>query len=222
VLGAVRIATRIEAGFVAASVSIESLEKDDGDQRRLIDHAAFAELRGRSGLAIVDFTDEFAPTYGCVVSAYSFSTGPITEQRLDVLLNLPPGTLTQRTLIFAVRAHRDRPASAAGEMHPQLAAEAASHARYQAGLNLQGHHNWNARFHAINAHLPAGHVANEVCAESWPGQTLLEAAEECVDSWRQSGGHWNHVNGRAEFYGYDMQRGTNGVWYATGIFGTRR
>ena len=222
VLGAATIATRIESRFVAASISIGTSAQPESDQRRLIDHAAFAELRGRPGLAIVDFADEFAPTYGCVVSVYPFSTDLITQERLDVLLALPPGTLTQRTLIFAIRTHRDLPASAAGDMHPLLADEAASHARYQAGLKLQGHHHWNARFHAINAQLPAGHVSYEVCAESWPGQTLLDAAEECVESWRHSSGHWGQVSGRAEFYGYDMQRGTSGVWYATGIFGKRR
>ena len=74
----------------------------------------------------------------------------------------------------------------------------------------------------INARLPANLVANEVCAESWPGQTLVEAAEECVDCWRQSPGHWDHVRRRHALFGYDIQRGRNGIWYAAGIFATPR
>lgn len=222
VLNETTIAQNIAANYIAVQVAADTPSETDGFPGRLIDHPAFAELRGQPGLAIVDFADESASTYGHVVSINPFSSGPITAEHLAMLLALPPGTLTQRTLIFAVRTHRDGPASAAGNMHPLLAAEAAAHARHQASLNLQGHHNWNARFHAINARLPAGHVSNEVCAESWPGQPLLDAARECVDSWRSSGGHWGHVSRQCEYYGYDMQRGTNGVWYATGIFGRRR
>jgi hypothetical protein len=221
VLAQESIAQTLAADFVAAAVAVES-KLNAESEGRLIDHAAFAELRGGPGLAIVDFADEASPTHGTVVSIYPFSRGPITADRLAVLLNLPAGTLTQRTIVFAIRTHPERPASAAGEMHPLLAAEAASHVRHQASINVQGHHNWNARFHAINARLPAGHVAYEVCAESWPGQSLVDAAEECVDSWRQSSGHWSHVSRGDQYYGYDMQRGTNGVWYATGIFGRRR
>ena len=217
-----KLAEQIAAKFVAVNVERNAPSESDEYDGRLIDHAAFAELRGQPGLAIIDFADESAATYGCVVSIYPFTRGPISAERLAVLLDLPPGTLTQRTLIFAVRTHADGPASATGDMHPLLAAEAAAHVRHQASINLQGHHNWDLRFQAINARLPAGHVSFEVCAESWPGQSLLDAAEECVASWRQSGGHWGQVSRQAECYGYDMQRGTSGVWYATGIFGRRR
>jgi hypothetical protein len=100
--------------------------------------------------------------------------------------------------------------------------EAASHARHQASLDLQGHHQWDQRFHSISAQLPAGLIAQEICAESWPGQPLVAAAQECVHSWRQSQGHWNAVRTRHPLFGYDMQRGASGVWYATGIFGRRK
>jgi hypothetical protein len=47
---------------------------------------------------------------------------------------------------------------------------------------------------------------------------LVAAAIDCVHSWRQSSGHWSAVRSRHRFYGYDMKRGSNGIWYATGIF----
>ena len=138
--------------------------------------------------------------------------------RLAALLDLPLGTLTQRTLIFAVRTHPEQPSSARSHLSPLLAQETESHAYYQASITLQGHHHWESRFHAINARLPAGLLAQEVCAESWPGQTLVEAADDCVHAWRQSPGHWEAVRSRHALFGYDMQRGANGIWYATGIF----
>lgn len=135
------------------------------------------------------------------------------------MLDLPPGTLTQRTLIYAVRTHPERPESTDGQPDPYLFDEAESHSEYQARIRLQGHHAWESRFHRINARLPAGCLASEVCAESWPGQGLLESAIECVRCWRFSSGHWSAVRQRHQVYGYDMKRGDNGVWYATGIFG---
>jgi hypothetical protein len=145
----------------------------------------------------------------------------LQRKELLVLLDLPAGSLTQRTLIFAVRTHPELPASTQGELISVLASESESHSQHQANINLQGHHQWESRFHRINARLPAGMLAQEVCAESWPGQGLFEAAIECVHSWRQSPGHWSAVRTQQSYFGYDMKRGRNGVWYATGIFARR-
>jgi hypothetical protein len=184
----------------------------------LLDHPAFAEMHHAPGLAIIDMSEPDGPLYRQVVSIYPFTHGPISVEKLAVMLALPRGTLTQRTLIFAVRTHPELPASTAGQFSQFLARETENHAAHQASITLQGHHNWNTRFHAINAELPGGLAAREVCAESWPGQNLLEAAEECVHSWRQSSGHWDAVSSRHVLFGYDMKRGRNGIWYAAGIF----
>jgi hypothetical protein len=106
-------------------------------------------------------------------------------------------------------------------MDANLLSEAESHSQYQARIRLQGHHRWAARFPRINALLPQGLTAREVCAESWPGESLVEAAIECVRCWRLSSGHWSAVRARQGRYGYDIKRGGNGIWYATGIFGGR-
>jgi hypothetical protein len=37
-------------------------------------------------------------------------------------------------------------------------------------------------------------------------------------SWKLSAGHWSAVNGSCRYYGYAMCLGSNGVWYACGIF----
>jgi hypothetical protein len=188
----------------------------------LLGHPAFGELLKMPGLAMVDLRDKASEHYGNVVSAYPFRSGkPLDAEKLQVLLELPTGTLTQRTLIFAVRTHAEKPRSTTGIFDPLLASETQKHSVHQASITLQGHHNWDRRFQLISAKLPDRLLAQEVCAESWPGQNLVEAAEECVDSWRQSSGHWSAVSGAHPRYGYDMKRGRNGVWYATGIFGKR-
>jgi hypothetical protein len=124
-------------------------------------------------------------------------------------------------MIYAVRIHPEGPASTQGQFHTVLAEEAKSHANHQAAILLQGHHSWDSRFHRINAQLPGGVLAQEVVAESWPNESLVEACVDCVDSWRQSPGHWRAVRSRHPLFGYDIKRGRNGIWYATGIFGRR-
>lgn len=216
-----RIATFIEEHFIPVKLPTHAVIRTDNKEIKLLEHGAFAEMLGCPGLAIIDMTEKDGPHHRQVVSIYPFEKQPISAERLLTLLELPRGSLTQRTLIFAVRTHAERPASAASQFSPILAHETESHANHQASITLQGHHNWENRFHAINAQLKGGLLAQEVCAESWPGQNLVEAAEECVHSWRQSPGHWQAVSGKSELFGYDMKKGRNGVWYAAGIFAHR-
>ncbi len=208
--------------YVCVQLPLDAKITAGGKPVTLLEHGAFHEMLGRPGIAIVDFRSTDAKLRGAVVSTF-----PITEklwytpERMAVILDLPPGTLTQRTLIYAVRIHPDKPASTSGELDANLLEEAESHSEYQARIRLQGHHFWESRFHRIVARLPGGLSAREVCAESWPGENLVEAAIECVRCWRLSDGHWSAVRAASRFFGYDMKRGSNGVWYATGIFGMK-
>lgn len=206
--------------YVRARLPVNTTISGKDGENTLLEHSGFAEMLGRPGVAIIDFAHRDAPYYGYVVSTFPFLNGrPYTPRETAVILDLPPGTLTQRTLIYAVRTHPDAPASTDGELNPYLAEQARQHSQHQARIRRQGHHNWESRFHRINTKLPRGLLACEVCAESWPGERLVEAAIECVRCWRLSSGHWSSVRSRHPVYGYDMKRGTNGVWYATGIFG---
>jgi hypothetical protein len=185
-------------------------------------HPSFAEMVGLPGIAIIDYSDPQAPYHGQVVSTFPFLRGrPYTPEQMNVILDLPPGKLTQRTLIYAIKTHPERPQSASGKLDAYLASEAESHSQLQARIRRQGHHAWATRFQRINRRLPWGLLASEICAESWPGQCLLEAAIDCVQSWRRSSGHWSSVRAFHPVFAYDMRRGNNGIWYATGIFGTR-
>ncbi len=193
-----------------------------GKDIQLLGHSSYGELQGRPGIAIIDFEKPGSAFHGHVVSVYPLSLpGALTTRHLLALLSLPSGSLTQRTLIWAVRIHPEGPASTDGMLLATLAKETESHSLHQAQITNQGHHNWENRFHRISSRLPDGLLAQEVCAESWPGKGLLAAAIDVVHSWRQSSGHWSAVRSRHAYYGYDMKRGRNGIWYATGIFSTR-
>ncbi len=206
--------------YVYLELPVNAEVQMDGQPVTLLKHAAFAEMLGRSGIAIVDLAHERADYYGHVVSTFPFTPGKYyRSEALSIILDLPPGTLTQRTMIYAVRIHPEAPRSTQGQFHMVLADEAKSHADYQASIQVQGHHSWESRFHRINAKLPNNALAQEVVAESWPNENLVEACVDCVDSWRHSPGHWSAVRSRHPLFGYDIKRGRNGIWYATGIFG---
>jgi hypothetical protein len=205
--------------YVLTRVPLSYEARVGGKSLKLLSHSSFAELGRQSGIAVIDFTNAKSPYYGHVVSVYPMSLPAAKSVRsLKALLTLPEGSLTQRTLILAVRLHPEAPESTEGTWLTSLAKETESHSRHQASINRQGHHHWERRFHRISAILPGGGPAQEVCAESWPGMGLVAAAMDCVHSWRQSSGHWSAVRNRHRFYGYDMKRGSNGIWYATGIF----
>ncbi|MCA9100703.1 MAG: hypothetical protein KDA63_06125 [Planctomycetales bacterium] len=205
--------------YVVVRVSVDEMIDVDGKQIRLIDHGAFAEMGGHQGIAIVDYLDANSEHYGQVVSAFPFRQGSYYRAHaVSAMLELPEGTLTQRTMIFAVRMHPDGPRSTQGEFNPVLAEEAESHSTYQARIRLQGHHSWDMRFHRISARLRGGSLPREVVAESWGGESLVDACHECVRSWRQSSGHWGAVRSPHKMFAFDIKRGSNGVWYATGIF----
>jgi hypothetical protein len=208
------------AAYVCARLPLEARTAVNGTPTRLLDNANFEEMLGLPGLAIVDFANREAPYYGSVVSTFPIIDGHwYTPDRVLTILGLPAGTLTQRTLVYAVRVHPEQPASTSGTFSEYLAQEAEQHSQYQASIHRQGHHFWETRFHRIGSQLSGGLSPIEVCAESWPGQRLLESAIECVRCWRTSSGHWRGVSNPHPVYAYDMKRGTNGIWYATGIFG---
>ena len=205
--------------YVWAKLPVNTRITSQGRDLHLLSHAAFGHLHGQQGIAILDFENSDPVLYGHVVSCFPFRSGNYySVHSLKIILGLPRGTITQRTMIYAVRIHPEAPASTHGQLHPILSTEAQSHSYRQASMGVQGHHSWDSRFHRINARLSNGLSAQEVVAESWPNEDLVTACIDCVHSWRQSSGHWSAVRGRQRAFGYDIKRGVNGIWYATGIF----
>ena len=96
-----------------------------GKPLELLKHPAFAEMLGRAGMAILDFAHPQADYFGPVVSTFPFVSGKYYSRPvLATVLSLPAGTLTQRTMIYAVRVHPEAPASTQGQFNGVLADEA--------------------------------------------------------------------------------------------------
>ncbi len=150
--------------YVCVRAPIDAKITVQGKQVVLIEHAAFQDMLGRPGIAIVDYRSNGA-LRGCAVSEFPLTeTLWYTPEQMAVILTLPPGTLTQRTMIYAVRIHPEHPASTDGEPNPTLLEEAESHSQYQADIRVQGHHFWGTRFARILSRLPGVGAPREVCA----------------------------------------------------------
>jgi hypothetical protein len=199
---------------VAAKVEVE------GKKQPLLKQPGYEEFRGKAGIAMLDFKHEDKPYFGDVVTVLPFANGKYYRWKpshLKAALHLPAGTITQRTMIWAVRIHPESPASTKGEFHPVLAEAAKDHSTYQAKVGVQGHQNFMARYNQIRAAADAG-TGSEVVAESWQNQGMIDSCLDCVRSWRYSPGHWGAVRREHDKYGYDIRKSRRGIWYGTGIF----
>lgn len=205
--------------YVLLKLSIDAtMTGEDGNEVRILDLPAFREMMGLPGLAVLEFEHREAPYFGDTIGILPFLRAGIpTAEQASIFLSLPPGTLTQRMLTYAVRIHPERPQSAVGTPEPVLLKEAGGHSAYQARTRVLGHQNFGSRTARIASALNCI-GASEVCAQSWSGEGLYEAAISCVRGWRGSPAHWRAVKAPNRHFGYDMVRGADGVWYATGLF----
>ncbi len=135
--------------FVFAKLPLDASQEIDGAEAKLLSHPSFRHNGNRRGVAIIDLAHPQISSYGYVVSSFPFEADRHhTSREIGVILDLPRGTLTQRTMVYAVRIHPESPLSTHGTFSPLLMQEAESHSRHQASIGVQGHHNWGSRLSA--------------------------------------------------------------------------
>lgn len=211
-----------------ALLQVHSSYKYDG--KRLLDYPALREMMGKHGLAIICYSNPKHPEYARPISVHPHVSSryhwvpSYGVNELKVILDLPKtATLTQRSMIYAVSVHPERPQSIYGTAHPAFLRHAERHSQRQAAMMRQHHADIISASNHIQAEAGIGFGgASEVVAESWGnvvgGENVLEACFSCVDAWRQSSGHWSAVSRPHRYFGYDIARGANNTWYATGFF----
>jgi len=188
------------SGHVLCKVPVDHRIDVNGQRVRLIDSPAFQALGKQPGLVVVDLRNE--KTRRLAVSVVP--RRHVTKQHVEALLLLPAGTLTQRTLLWAFRVHPERPAGVLGQADTALMSHASNHSAEQAQFNVM--------YHAYS--FPGSF---EIVAASWTNQTMVDAAIELVNLWRNSPPHWWAATGQWHKFGCDMK--SNGQqWFATGVF----
>ncbi|HMP03295.1 MAG TPA: hypothetical protein PKD86_15280 [Gemmatales bacterium] len=200
-----------------------------GDQD-LLSHAAFSEMMGKPGVAILSLHDESLPHHREVISVHPLVSSRYSwvpkfgPEQLAIVLDLPrTATLTQRSMLYGLHVHPERPGSIRGTWQPAFVGHAQRHSARQAAMRHQHHANLIAALAQLKSESGMGlYNGSEVVAESWGmvvgGENVLEASFSCIDAWRHSSGHWGAVMRHHRFFGYDIARGANGTWYATGIY----
>ena len=201
-----------------AKITDESGDESD-DEMSVYSLLGFEHMVGHPGLLVIDFEQRAASYYGEVVGILPFLHGitPTTEQT-EIFLELPPGTLTQRTLTYAVRIHPGNPLSADGEPAPAVMQAATDHAEFQAARGILGHYNFGSRSYRVQEAMGESGSPAEICAQTQIGLGLFEGALSAMRAWRNSSGHWSIAKKFHRYYGYDMVRSKNGAWYAVGFF----
>ena len=194
---------------------------EDGVEMPIYSLPGFEHMLGHPGLVVIDFSSRDMPYYGEVVGILPFLRGGQecpSANHVDTFLSLPPGTLTQRTLTYAVRIHPDKPLSSEGEPIPVVMQTATDHALFQAERGVIGHHNFSTRSSKVREVLGDG-SPSEICAQCRSGENLFEGAIACMRLWRTSSAHWSIARKSHTYYGYDMARSDrNGCWYGVGFF----
>ena|GEM_PF-608498 len=225
--------------FVPLKLPIDAKIIDEtGEKQSIYTLPGFEHMLGHPGLIVIDFAHRDMPYYGEVVGILPFLGQPFLgghdldhpadsvrlpdancrrAEQTEIFLTLPAGTLTQRTLTYAVRTHHDKPLSSGGVPAPIVVRLATEHAEYQAERGRLGHQNFGVRSYQAKEVLGGG-SPSEICAQSRPGLGLFEGAISCMRAWRNSGAHWTIARRHHTYYGYDMVLGRNGAWYAVGFF----
>ena len=182
----------IASDYVAVKVPLGYEVSVGGKMSPLLGFEAFADLNGRPGVALIDYAHQNEEYSGYVVSVLPLDNGKyyrFQPHYLSVMLELPSGTLTQRTMIFAVRVHPEGPASTHGGPNQPLQ-------RSSRTLVLQAPHSL-ARASQLGLAVPENrsHARRRPATArsrrgKLAGENLVDAAIDCVDCWRQSPGHW--------------------------------
>lgn len=191
----------------------------NGETQPIYSLPGFEHMLELPGLVVIDFSNRNMPFFGEVVGILPFMQGECpTAQQTEVFLNLPPGTLTQRTLTYAVRIHPDKPLSSDGEPLPIVVWETTAHALYQAERGIISHINFGTRSAKIKEMIGGEGKPAEICAMSQSCTSLFEGALSCMRLWRYSSRHWAIAKKEHTYYGYDMALGKSGAWHGVGYF----
>ena len=87
-----------QGGFVSLRLTMDAKVTAEGKDFVLLQHPTLREMLGRPGIAIADFAHDDEHLHGRIVSCFplcgSLWYGPA---EMKVILDLPPGTITQRT-----------------------------------------------------------------------------------------------------------------------------
>ncbi len=190
---------------------------------RLLDHRSFRHLNGKAGVVIIDLTEPNAPNFARVVSALPLPPdGRFSPEILGKLLQLPAGSIGQRSLLLAIRTATSAPDFTVGEQQPLLDQLANRNARLMAQAEIVGSYDQGARVAAITDAFGTGAKIGELLYATDGSTTVQEAAISAVRKWLSTPADKALMSQPATAFGIELfQSQTSQRWFATCVLVTK-
>lgn len=195
----------------------EEVEQQSDVPELLLEHRSFRHLGVRPGLAIVDLTDPESADYARVVSVIPLpKDGAITDLDLMLALDLPTGSISQRTLLFTIRRTIPDTSLSMREFSSDLIELAHRNCRYMAHAGQLGSFDEDFRQQKVTETFGPQAELKQLLYATEAEATIHDAALQAVESWIQSPESFDVLNGPAQTTGMDMfQDPESGRWYVT-------
>src|SRR5262249_595689 len=114
--------------------------------KRLLAYDAFEDMAGASGFAVASLHDDKLASHNKLISAHPFVSSRYSwapdygVREVKTILDLPrEATITQRSMIYAISVHPERPRSIEGRGHWAFLGHAERHSARQASMHNQHH-----------------------------------------------------------------------------------
>lgn len=197
-----------------------------GSETPLLEHRSFRHLGGQPGVVIIELSDPKNPLFGQAVSALRLpAEGQFSVESLQRLLDLPTGSIGQRSLLFAIR-------SAVATSEPDSARLDSPLFNVSPNATLSDLANRNSRFMAhigrvdlfetgrrqeiLRRTFGNGVQIHELTFGTTEAMPIQEAAAQTVRNWTRDEKSAAALNEPATAYGLDLfQSPESGRWFAT-------
>ncbi len=212
--------SRVELPLNAAMPVLSSKANDsqNGDlPNLLLKHRSFRHLGMQPGIAIVDLTDPTSTNHARVVSVLRLpGNGQFNDDDLMLALNLPKGSIGQRTLLFAIRSTVPDSSLSMREFSPTLIELAHRNSRYMAQAGQVGSFDEDTRNQRIVQDFGPQAELKELVFATDSETTIREAAFQAVTNWIETSESFDVLDAPVTAMGMDMfQNSESGRWFVT-------
>lgn len=199
------------------STDADFIEEQGDTSDLLLNHRSFRHLGVQPGLAIVDLTDPASSDHARVVSAVPLpKEGAFGDLDLKLVLELPKGSISQRTLLYMIRRAVPDSSMSMREFSPVLIELAHRNCRYMAHAERLGSFDESFREAQVIRSFGPDSDLKQLLFATESKATIHDAAIQAVESWLQVSDSFDVLKKPAKAMGMDMfQADESGRWYVT-------
>ena len=212
----IRVELPVNTAMPATFESTATADQNDLPQL-LLNHRSFRHLGVQPGIVVVDLTDPESANYARVVSSIPLpGDGLLSTDELMLAFNLPKGTISQRTLLLAIRRNVPDSSLSMREFSATLVEQARRNSRMMAHSEQSVSFEQDLRREAVVREFGPRVELLELVFATENRTTVQDAALQAVNSWSASSDSFEVLTTPAKAMGMDMfQSPETGRWYVT-------